>query len=166
MLDSLGRKNNRKIKDKVCIECGTKYRPKRESAKYCSRPCLWKNNGKNQKTVKESWWLDGNGYISGFVREKGKKRRLRQHRYIMEQHLGRKLKPSEVVHHKNHNKTDNRIENLEIIEFGKHSSMHNKKREYKKGYKLELSKKERKRRSDFMKNVHKKKALAKARGES
>jgi len=37
-----------------------------------------------------------------------------EHRYIMEQHIGRILSKKEVVHHINHDRTDNRIENLKL----------------------------------------------------
>lgn len=46
-------------------------------------------------------------------------------RYTMEQHLGRKLLPDELVHHINEDVTDDRIENLQIMTPKEHSRLHN-----------------------------------------
>jgi hypothetical protein len=53
-----------------------------------------------------------------------KGRRIREHRWIMEQHLGRPLLPTEHVHHKNGDGHDNRIENLEVIDGAEHNRRH------------------------------------------
>lgn len=47
-------------------------------------------------------YSDMNGYV-------------REHRLVIEEYLSRYLEPSEVVHHKNGVKNDNRIENLELF---------------------------------------------------
>jgi len=51
---------------------------------------------------------------------------VRQHRLRMAEKLGRALNRNETVHHKNGCRTDNCLENLELMELGSHSHLHNK----------------------------------------
>lgn len=52
-----------------------------------------------------------------------------QHDLVMEAHLGRSLEAGEVVHHRNEIKTDNRVENLELLTGSTHMMLHDAERE-------------------------------------
>lgn len=54
-------------------------------------------------------------------------------RYVMENHIGRFLKKGETIHHINHIRDDDRIENLKLFSsVGEHLSFHNSYRDYSK----------------------------------
>lgn len=146
LTDTWGRLN-RKLKDKQCEACGITYRPSSATSRFCSRPCLWsKNGGHNKKSV--SWRKNIKGYIEGRIwLNDGTQIIVKQHRWIVSGLIGRPLESWEDVHHINGIRDDNRPENLEIVAHGEHSKIHNLQREYKKGYKLNLSQQEREARS-------------------
>lgn len=65
--------------------------------------------------------IRSNGYMAIRI-DKHKYQLL--HRYIMEQHLGRKLDKSEAVHHIDGNKKNNDLSNLELRDRGEHAREH------------------------------------------
>ncbi len=51
-------------------------------------------------------------------------KRVKEHRHVMELHIGRKLEVWEHVHHINEDPTDNRLENLKILSAEEHGKLH------------------------------------------
>lgn len=82
------------------------------------------------------------GYISVYFPAHPKANKdgyIPEHHLIMESHIGRHLKEDEVVHHINHVRDDNRIENLQLMTFKEHSALHMKERwAQKKGASLSI----------------------------
>ena len=73
------------------------------------------------------------------------KKQVRLHRHIIEEFLGRKLSSDEVVHHKDGNKLNNDIGNLEILTRSEHLKKHYKeiggqRYQFKKLYDLDKEK--------------------------
>lgn len=54
-----------------------------------------------------------------------------RHTLVMEREIGRLLNPDEVVHHINHIRDDNRLENLRLMTKKEHNALHGKERRLK-----------------------------------
>jgi len=119
---------------KKCLWCGVTFkavmRRKNIRRKFCSKSCMASSYyGKKSKV-----WNGGiisnhpSGYNLEFI---GKDKYRLQHRLVMETHLCRKLSRYEAIHHKNHNKKDNRLENLELMSLSDHQKLHMKERKCK-----------------------------------
>jgi hypothetical protein len=93
--------------------------------KNCSYTCKYIWFSENIKG-KQVWNYKGGGVdLNGYrVLSIGKNKRIYEHRYVMEKHLGRKLLKGEQVHHINKNKLDNRIKNLRLLSISDHAKLH------------------------------------------
>ena len=127
---SLYRRSLDPLGDRKCKNCGKRFRTNpayirrrpKTGGKFCSRKCFVEYKRNNP-----SVYIDGSGYVVCG--------RQRVHRTVMEKHLDRKLGKDEHVHHKNGNKTDNRMENLQILSASEHSKLTNIEKRKRKNIK-------------------------------
>lgn len=147
----------RKEVKKICLNCKTEFTfvagSKREFKvrRFCNAKCLgayWKEDYKvrrkgagNPMYKKKPWNYRGYTYSNSGSRKKYKKLFIKgkyvwEHRWVIEQKIGRKLKRNEVVHHKDHNPLNNSPSNLVIMKPFEHQSYHGKLQ----GKKYELTK--------------------------
>ncbi len=103
----------------MCTICGGPFYvpPSKVAAKYCSTPCRQTGNGKKNSGAA----LRGTGNGNGYTRSK---QRQFEHRLVMERSLGRKLLKHEAVHHKDGNRKNNRLSNLQIVNRAEHMFIH------------------------------------------
>lgn len=80
----------------------------------------------------ESRYVDDRGYVRLYMPDHPHNNQgyVLEHRYIVETHIGRLLEATEVVHHINEIKTDNRIGNLYLCSPEEHVRIHNRKSTY------------------------------------
>lgn len=65
--------------------------------------------------------------MNKYLQKKINGKKVLAHRYIYQEFINRPLSKGELIHHKNGDKSDNRIENLEIMTPKEHSKHHNQK---------------------------------------
>lgn len=113
------RKASKSIFNK-CKWCGSLCN-KDARSKFCSKECSRCYRIESKMMVKTGFWYE-KGYK--VLYQQGQKNGKKEHILVMENHIGRKLYKNEIVHHINHDRLDNRLENLQLMTRGEHSRHH------------------------------------------
>ena len=116
----------------TCLNCESAFTSTRQSQRFCSKSCA--SRGERNGRWKGGRLITLQGYVKVFApgHPYAVRNLVPEHRVVMEQHLGRYLLPSEVVHHQNHNKQDNRLRNLVLMTNTEHSRQHSLGNRWKK----------------------------------
>lgn len=114
-------KSMKKATIRKCLNCDKEFESTR--AKFCSKSCAAIHRTNSAQGKEAGYWFE-NGYK---VIYQGNGEGRKEHLLVMENHIGRKIKKGEVVHHKNEDRLDNRIENLELMSWAEHSKYHRDK---------------------------------------
>ena len=129
---------------KKCPACANRFLPsgpERSRQSHCSKSCAQISNamkgtgisGQRGKHRLRTGKIPGkDGYIRVLVGDHPWPRRYHymfEHVKVMEAHLGRRISANETVHHRNGNRTDNRLKNLELIPRGQHMSLHRRQKD-------------------------------------
>jgi len=125
------------MKEIICKQCKQKtIKFNREGSLFCNRECYmnWKRLNPNNKAYKDKIFVSEYCYLYKPEHPNAikKGRYIAEHRYVLEQKIGRLLTKNEIAHHINGNKEDNRQENLELLTIIEHNQYHAKKRKRNK----------------------------------
>lgn len=100
---------------------------RQDTAKYCSKRCLALGNPQNLEKAQQNSpvmaraiAMKGNSTVKKYKQIMVNGKLVREHRWLMEQHLGRKLESWEHVHHIDGNHLNNAIENLIVLSNAEH----------------------------------------------
>lgn len=119
---------NRRVA-RVCRTCRREFEVKRHEAlkghgKYCSSACYPRRASASRGAAHHNWTGGRRINLAGYVEIRVDGRYRYEHRVVVERAMGRRLSRNEIVHHKNGDKQDNRLENLEVMGRGEHTRHH------------------------------------------
>ena len=109
----------------ICLSCTAK-----KNVKHANAPEAKRNWGVSSHLYRRGFTLNDSGYRMVSIPRQHPFRtmadrwgKIREHRLKMAEFLGRPLKRWEQVHHKNGDRQDNRIENLELLSMSQHGTI-------------------------------------------